>query len=239
LAATATCAQGNNKNVNGLNKKALGGIFGLVLTIAFSVLFPAWTFDYQEAWVLISVLFVSLLGITLYLMKNDQRLLERRLRAGPSAETRKSQKIGQLFGAIAFVATFVLAGLDHRFAWSSVSVAFVIGGEVLVVVGLLIVLLVFRQNTFTSATVEIADEQRVVSSGPYSTVRHPMYIGVLIMMFGIPLALGSWWGTVTIVPMAFVIVRRVCDEEELLIRDLAGYRQYRDHVRYRLVPFVW
>ena len=103
----------------------------------------------------------------------------------------------------------------------------------------LIVFLVFRENTFTSATIEIAAEQRVVSSGPYSTVRHPMYIGALIMMFGIPLALGSWWGMATIVPMTLVIVRRVRDEEELLIRDFAGYREYRDRVRFRLVPFVW
>jgi protein-S-isoprenylcysteine O-methyltransferase Ste14 len=235
----STCAWRNNSNVNGLNKKALSGVFGFVLTIAFSVLFPAWTFDYWEAWVLISVFFVSLLGITLYLMENDQRLLERRLNAGPSAETQKSQKIGQLLGAIAFVATFVVAGLDHRFGWSSVPAPVVISGDVLVVVGMVIVFLVFRENTFTSATVEIAAEQHVVSSGPYSTVRHPMYIGVLIMMLGIPLALGSWWGTVTIVAMTWLIVRRVRDEEELMTRGLAGYREYRHQVRYRLLPFVW
>lgn len=221
------------------NKKALSGVFGFVLTIAFSVLFPAWSFDYWEAWVLIPVLFVSLLGITIYLMKNDQRLLERRLKAGPGAETRKSQKLGQLFGAIAFVATFVVAGVDHRFAWSSVPALAVISGDLLVVVGLLTVFLVFRENTFTSATVEIAAEQHVVSSGPYSTVRHPMYVGALIMMLGIPLALGSWWATVTIVPMTLVIVRRVRDEEELLTRSLAAYREYRHQVRYRLLPFVW
>ena len=105
--------------------------------------------------------------------------------------------------------------------------------------GLLIVFFVFRENTFTSATVEIAVEQHVVSSGPYSTVRHPMYIGVLIMMFGVPLALGSWWGTLTIVPMTLVIVQRVRDEEELLTRGLAGYQEYRHQVRYRLLPLVW
>lgn len=222
-----------------LNKKALSGLFGFALTIALCVFFPAWTFEYSEAWVLISVLFVSLLGITLYLMKNDPSLLERRLNAGPGAETQTSQKVGQVFGALAFVATFIVAGLDHRLAWSSVPTPVVISGDVLVVVGLLIVALVFRENTFTSATVEIAVEQHLVSSGPYSKVRHPMYIGVLIMMFGVPLALGSWWGTVTIVPMTLVIVKRVRDEEELLTRDLAGYREYRHQVRYRLLPLVW
>jgi protein-S-isoprenylcysteine O-methyltransferase Ste14 len=202
-------------------------------------LLPAWAVDYWQAWVLISVLFVSLLGITLYLMRNDQGLLERRMRSGPAAERQQSQKVGQLFGAIAFVATFVVPALDHRFVWSAVPAPVVISGDALVIMGSLIVFLVFRENTFTSATIEIAAEQRVVSSGPYSTVRHPMYIGALIMMFGIPLALGSWWGMATIVPMTLVIVRRVRDEEELLIRDFAGYREYRDRVRFRLVPFVW
>ena len=116
------------------------------------------------------------------------------MHAGPSAETQQSQKVGQVFGAIVFVATFVVPALDHRFAWSAVPAAVVISGDALVIMGLLIVFLVFRENTFTSATIEIATEQRLVSSGPYSTVRHPMYIGVLIMMLGIPLALGSWWG---------------------------------------------
>jgi protein-S-isoprenylcysteine O-methyltransferase Ste14 len=225
--------------VTNVNKRALSGVFGFVLTITSCVLLPAWSVDYWQAWVLLSVLFVSLLGITLYLMRNDQRLLERRMHAGPSAERQQSQKVGQLFGAIAFVAALVVPALDHRFAWSAVPAPVVISGDALVIMGLLTVFLVFRENTFTSATIEIAAEQRVVSSGPYSMVRHPMYIGVLIMMFGIPLALGSWWGMATIVPMTWVIVRRVGDEEELLIHDLAGYREYRDRVRYRLVPFVW
>jgi protein-S-isoprenylcysteine O-methyltransferase Ste14 len=225
--------------VTDLNEKALSGVFGLVLTIALCVLFPAWTFDYWQAWLLISILFVSLLGITLYLMKNDRRLLERRLHGGPGAETQQSQKIGQLFGALAFVATFVVPALDHRFAWSSVPTTVVMIGEILVIVGLLIVFLVFRENTFTSATIEVAAKQSVVSSGPYSMVRHPMYVGALIMIFGIPPALGSWWGTAMIVPMTLVIVRRVRDEEELLTRELTGYPEYRNHVRYRLLPFVW
>lgn len=203
------------------------------------VLLPAWTVDYWQAWVLISVLFISLLGITLHLMRNDQRLLERRLHAGPNAERQQSQKVGQLFGAVAFIATFVVPGIDHRFAWSTVPAPVVLSGDALVIIGLLIVFLVFKENTFTSATVEVAADQRIVSSGPYSTVRHPMYIGALILTLGIPLALASWWGMATIVPMTLVIVRRVCDEEELLSRELAGYREYRHRVRYRLVPFVW
>jgi protein-S-isoprenylcysteine O-methyltransferase Ste14 len=196
-------------------------------------------FRLLQAWVLLSVVFVSLLAITLYLMKNDRPLFERRLRVWPTAETQRGQKIGQLFGAVAFVATLIIPALDHRFAWSSVPALIVISGDVLVIVGLLIVFLVFRENTFTSATIELAAEQHVVCIGPYSAVRHPMYVGALIMILGIPLALGSWWGTGTIVPMTLVIVRRVRDEEELLTGDLRGYREYRDRVRYRLLPLVW
>ena len=222
-----------------LRRMSTAALDGLLDPLASSLDPSALRQIYWQDWVLLSVLSVSLVGITLYLMKNDERLLERRLHAGPRAETQRSQKIGQLFAAIAFIVTFVVPALDHRFAWSSAPTAVVISGEVLVVTGLLIVFLVFRENTFTSATIEIAAEQHVVSSGPYSKVRHPMYAGALIMILGVPLALGSWWGTATIVPMTFMVMRRVRDEEELLTRDLTGYREYRDRVPYRLVPLFW
>jgi protein-S-isoprenylcysteine O-methyltransferase Ste14 len=228
-----------NENVKDLNKKALIGLLRLLLTIAACIFLPAWTLRYWQAWVLLSVLFGSLLVITLYLMKNDPRLLERRVHAGPGAEKQRSQQIGQLFGAIAFIAAFLVPAIDHRFAWSSFPALVAIGGDFLVALGLLIVFFVFKENTFTSAIIEIAAEQRLVSTGPYSTVRHPMYAGALIMMLGVSPALGSWWGLSAIVPMASVIVRRVREEEELLTRNLAGYREYRNQVHYRLLPFVW
>ena len=222
-----------------LNKKALVGLLRLLLTIAVCIFLPAWTLKYWQAWVLLSVMLVSFLAITLYLMENDPRLLERRVHAGPGAEKQKSQQIGQAFGAIAFIAVFLVSALDHRFAWSSVPPLAAIGGDFLVMLGLLVVFFVFKENTFTSAIIEVAAEQRLISTGPYSTVRHPMYSGALIMMLGVPPALGSWWGLSAVVPMVLVIVRRVRDEEELLERNLAGYREYRNQVRYRLLPFVW
>jgi len=228
-----------NENVKDLNKKALIGLLRFLLIIAVCVFLPAWTLEYWQAWLLLSVMFGSLLVITLYLMKNDPRLLERRLHAGPGAEKQRSQQIGQLFGAMAFIAAFLIPAIDHRFAWSSVPALVAIGGDFLVVLGLLIVFFVFKENTFISAIIEIADEQRLVSTGPYSTVRHPMYVGALITMLGVPPALGSWWGLSAIVPMASVIVQRVRDEEELLTRNLRGYREYRNQVCYRLLPFVW
>jgi protein-S-isoprenylcysteine O-methyltransferase Ste14 len=225
--------------VKDLNKKALVGLLRLLLTIAVCIFLPAWTLKYWQAWALLSVMLVSFLAITLYLMENDPRLLERRVHAGPGAEKQKSQQIGQAIGAIAFIAVFLVSALDHRFAWSSVPPLAAIGGDFLVMLGLLVVFFVFKENTFTSAIIEVAAEQRLISTGPYSTVHHPMYSGALIMMLGVPPALGSWWGLSAVVPMVLVIVRRVRDEEELLERNLAGYREYRNQVRYRLLPFVW
>ena len=227
------------KNVTDLNRKAYSGLLRLTFTIALCIFLPAGTVHYWQGWVLLFVLFVSFLAITVYLMKNDPQLLERRIHAGPADERYRSQRIGQFFGMLAFIATFVVPGLDHRLGWSSVPAVAAVGGDVVVVLGLLIVFFVFKENSFTSATVEVMPEQQVVSTGPYSVVRHPMYIGALIMVLGVPLALGSWWGLATFVPMALVIIRRVRDEEEILVRDLVGYREYRSQVRYRLLPFVW
>jgi protein-S-isoprenylcysteine O-methyltransferase Ste14 len=114
-----------------------------------------------------------------------------------------------------------------------------VAGDVLVVLGLLIVFFVFKENTFTSAIIEVGTEQKVISTGPYALVRHPMYIGGLVMLLGVPLALGSWWGLFTIIPITIVIVWRLLDEEKFLIKTLSDYSEYRNKVRYRLVPFIW
>jgi protein-S-isoprenylcysteine O-methyltransferase Ste14 len=140
---------------------------------------------------------------------------------------------------IDFVAVMLVPAFDRRFAWSAVPSYVVVAGDLLVVLGFLIVFLVFRENTFTSAIIELSTEQKVISTGPYALVRHPMYIGALIMLVGVPLALGSWWGLLTVVAMTLVIVWRLLDEERFLAKNLAGYSEYQSAVRYRLLPFVW
>jgi protein-S-isoprenylcysteine O-methyltransferase Ste14 len=102
-----------------------------------------------------------------------------------------------------------------------------------------VVFLTFKENTFTSAVIEVTSEQRIVSTGPYAIVRHPMYIGALILLAGTPIALGSWWGLLTVIPIKLVIVWRLLDEEKFLLKNLPGYLQYQQKVRYRLVPFIW
>jgi protein-S-isoprenylcysteine O-methyltransferase Ste14 len=222
-----------------LNKKAFGGLLGFLISLAVLLFLPAWTLDYWQAWFFLSVFSMSVLAITLYLMKKDPKLLERRVNAGPGAEKEKKQKIIQSIAAIAFIAIFIFAGIDHRFAWSTVPTYIILAGDALIALGLLLIFFVFRENTFTSAVIEVDTDQKVVSTGPYAIVRHPMYIGAFVMLLGVPLALGSWWGLLTVIPIMFVIVWRLLDEEKFLAKNLPGYSAYRDKVRYRLLPFIW
>ncbi len=187
----------------------------------------------------LAVFSASALAITAYLMRKDPKLLERRVRGGPFAEKEMGQKITQFVASISFVAVFVLSGLDHRFHWSTIAPGVVLAGDALVAVGLLIVFLVFRENTFASATIAVDADQRAVSTGPYAFVRHPMYVGGIVMLVGKPLALGSWWGLFAIVPITLAILWRLLDEERFFAESLPGYAEYRETVRYRLVPFLW
>jgi protein-S-isoprenylcysteine O-methyltransferase Ste14 len=222
-----------------LNKKALGGLLFLVICLAVLLFLPAWTLDYWQAWTFLAVFTASVLAITLYLIKKDPKLLERRVNAGPGAEKEKSQKIIQFVAQIAFIAVLVFPSIDHRFQWSTMPLYIAVAGDVLVALGLLIVFFVFKENTFTSSIIEVGTEQKVISTGPYAFVRHPMYIGALVMLLGVPLALGSWWGLFTIVPITIVIVWRLLDEEQFLVKTLPDYSEYRNKVKYRLVPFIW
>ncbi len=200
---------------------------------------PAWTLDFWQAWVYLFVFTASSALITVYLWKHDPKLLERRVQAGPHAENEKSQRIIQVFASLAFIGILVVPSLDHRYLWSRAPLFVVIAGEVLVALGFLAVFLVYKENSFTSATIEVAVDQKVISTGPYAIVRHPMYAGALVMLFGTPLALASWWGTLMIVPMTFVIVVRLLNEETFLKKNLPGYTEYCRRVRFRLVPWFW
>ncbi len=222
-----------------LNKRAFGGLLGLVICMAGLLFLPAWTLYYWQAWIFLIVFSGVVLAITIYLMKRDPELLERRINAGPAAEKEKSQKIIQFLARMGFIAILVFSALDHRFAWSAPPPRVVVAGDILVALGLLIVFLVFKENTFTSAIIEVGANQKVISTGPYSLVRHPMYLGALIMLLGVPLALGSWWGLLTIIPMTVVLVWRLRDEEQFLVKNLPGYSEYRNKAKYRLVPFIW
>jgi protein-S-isoprenylcysteine O-methyltransferase Ste14 len=211
----------------------------LVLTLGVVLFAPAWTLDFPLAWIYLAVFTASAAFITVYLAKHDPALLERRVRAGPRAEAAPLQKALQALAALTFVGLFLVASLDHRFSWSHMPLAVSVAGDVAVVLGFLIVFAVFRVNTYTAATIEVAAAQSVVSAGPYAVVRHPMYVGALILLAGTPLALGTWWPLVLLVPMTAVIVTRLLDEEAYLAVHLPAYQEYRKAVRFRLLPLIW
>jgi len=225
--------------MTGLNIRAIGWLLVLLVVMGAVLFVSAWTFNYWQAWVFLSVFGLSSLAVTVYLMKNDPKLLERRMHGGPTAEKELSQKIIMSAASIGFAAILIVPALDHRWHWSAVPPYAVIAGNILIVLGWTIILFVFRENTFTSATIEVVADQRVVSTGPYAVVRHPMYSGSLLYFLGIPIALGSWWGLLVGILMMPVFALRLFDEEKLLARNLPGYSEYMDRVKYRLVPFVW
>ena len=223
-----------------VNLKAFAGSLALLVITAAVIFISAWTFDYWQAWLFLVVFFGSAFAITIYLMKKDPRLLERRISAGPLNEKEASQRIIQSLAQAAFLLVIIFPALDYRFRWSAAQPAYVNGiGDVLIAVGFYIVFLTFKENTHASALVEVEADQKVVSTGPYALVRHPMYIGALVLLIGMPLALGSLWGVLTIIPITAVIVWRLLDEERFLAKNLPGYAEYENKVKYRLVPYLW
>ncbi|MEO6795357.1 MAG: isoprenylcysteine carboxylmethyltransferase family protein [Mycobacterium sp.] len=200
---------------------------------------PAGTLDYWQAWAFLAVFTATTLIPSLYLLRTNPAALERRMRAGPLAETRPLQRVAITAIFICFPAMFALSALDHRFGWSTVPAPVCLLGDVLVAIGLGVAMLVIIQNGYAAANVTVEAGQTLVSTGLYGLVRHPMYVGNIILMLGIPPALGSYWGLVFVIPGLIVLVLRIRDEEHLLTTELAGYREYTQQVRYRLLPHVW
>lgn len=222
-----------------LNLLAAAGLLGLVAVLGVVLFVSAGKTQNWQAWVYLATFFAVTGGITLDLARRDPGLLSRRVRAGPVAETDPRQRVIQSLAQVAFLAMFVLPGLDRRFGWSSVPVGIVALGEALVVGGLLGVFLVFRANSFTSATIEVAEAQPLITTGPYGLVRHPMYSAALVFLLGTPLALASWWGLLALGPMVLVIGWRAIEEERVLARELPGYVAYSARTRWRLLPGVF
>jgi len=222
-----------------LQRKAFRGLLILFLVMAALLFLTAGTIRYWQAWVYLAVFFGASFLITLYLAKHDPALLKRRLRGGPWAEKEQTQKIIMAFTSIGFLALIVTPALDFRFGWSAVPLPIVAAGNALVVIGYAIIFLVYKENTFTSATIEVAKDQRVISTGPYALVRHPMYAGGLLYLLGTPLALGSWWGLAAFAATLPFLIWRLVDEEAFLVKNLPGYAEYREKVRFRLMPGVW
>jgi len=208
-------------------------VFGLILFT------PAGSFDYWQAWAYWAVFSAAVLFITLYFFLTDPKLIENRLRGGPTAEKERSQKIIQAFSSIFFILLILLPGIDHRFGWSEVPVPLVLTGDIFIALGFFIVFLTFRENRYASSIIIVDAGQRVIASGPYEIVRHPMYAGAILVILFTPIALGSVLTLPVVVPLCAGIVWRLLDEEKFLSVHLTGYDEYCLKTRYHLIPNIW
>jgi protein-S-isoprenylcysteine O-methyltransferase Ste14 len=200
---------------------------------------PAGTFNYWQAWVFIAVFMVTISVFGLYFSIKDPELMERRKKAGPGAEQSTLQKIVATIALTSLFAVFVVCGLDHRFGWSHMPPVVSWVGDGLEVFSFIMFYWVFKENSFGGSSIRVEENQKVISTGPYAIVRHPMYVGTIVMVIGIALGLGSWWALLFLVIQMFVLPIRILDEERLLKKDLPGYTEYAQKVRYRLVPYLW
>ncbi len=218
-------------------KKMVIQRFLIVIVILAAMFFlPAWTFAYWEAWLYMAILIIPMFFVGSYLLKNDPDLLERRMRM---REKRAEQKLIIQLSYPLFLLAYLLPGFDHRLGWSNVPPAVVIIADSLVFLGYGLVFLVFRENRYASRIVEVDQEQEVISSGPCAIVRHPMYVGTLLMYCLSPLALGSYWAVIPAVLIIPFIIARILTEEATLAKELKGYPEYMQKVKYRLIPGIW
>lgn len=206
--------------------------------IALALFLSAGTIDYWRAWAYLGVSSASSVALILFISK-DPILLESRTKAGPTAEKRTIQKIIVLCLGPPAIAAFVVPGLDHRFGWSNVPSWLSILGDLLIIVAMWIVFRVFKENSFGSATVEVAEGQKVISTGPYAIVRNPMYAGAAVYFIGMSFALGSYWGLIASVLTILGLVWRLFDEEKFLVGSLPGYAEYCAKVRWHLIPGIF
>jgi protein-S-isoprenylcysteine O-methyltransferase Ste14 len=209
------------------------GAFVLLLFV------PAGTLNWWQGWIFIAVFTLATLVPSVYLARRDPDALKRRMKAGPTNETRPVQRVVIAVCFLLIPGMLVIAGLDHRFGWSMVPVPIVILGDVLVAAGLVLAQWVVIQNSYAAATITVEREQPLVDTGLYGMVRHPLYVGALIMMVGSPLALGSLWALVVLVPGFVALAVRIVDEEQMLTEQLPRYDEYTQKVPYRLLPHVW
>lgn len=209
----------------------------MIILLMFAMVFlSAGTFDYWEAWVYLSIFLIPIFISAFYWLKKDPELLERRMRR---KEKETAQKLIMKITYFHLLLAILLPGFDKRFGWSNVPVEWIIIADILVLLGYGMVFLVLRENRYACHTIEVEQEQKVVGSGLYAIVRHPMYLGVSLMYILTPLSLGSYWAMIPSIVMIPVLVARIRNEESILIKELEGYQEYMQKTRYRLIPGIW
>ena len=207
-----------------------------VLLVAILLFLPAGSFAYWNAWLLIGVLFVPMLGAGIVLMIKNPELLKMRLNA---KEKEKQQKKVIAFSGIMFIAGFILAGLGYRFHWFVLPKTVCIAAAIVFVIAYALYAEVLRENTYLSRTIEVQENQKVIDTGLYGIVRHPMYAVTILLFLAIPLLLGSIFSFGIFCVYPFILKKRIENEEKVLTKELAGYDAYKKKVKYRIIPFVW
>ena len=209
--------------------------FGIIF-VGLLLFFPAGTFNYFNAWLFMSLLFIPMFILGIFLFIKSPELLEKRLNA---KEKEKTQKGVVGFSAILFLASFLIAGFDYRFDWSVIPMWCVILASVILLVSYGMYAEVMRENIYLSRTIEVQENQKVIDTGLYGIIRHPMYAVTIWLFLAIPIVLGSWWALLCMAPYPFLIAIRILNEEKVLENNLSGYKEYKAKVKYRLVPFIW
>jgi protein-S-isoprenylcysteine O-methyltransferase Ste14 len=229
----------NDVKANTLDHQAWLRTALFVFAMAAMLFVPAGSLDFWQGWIFGLVFVAATTAISIYFLKHDPKLVERRMRAGPLAEDRVSQKIIMAITLLGFVLALVLPGLDHRWHWSAVPPWLVLAANGGVALAFIIFFIVLKQNRYAASTIRVEAGQPVVSTGVYSIVRHPMYSGALLLLILTPLALGSFWAMLLIVPLVPVLLWRLLDEEYFLKQNLPGYIDYCRTTRFRLIPRIW
>lgn len=206
--------------------------------VMFTLLFflPAGTWRYWQAWMYIGILIIPMFFVLAYFMKHDPALLERRMKM--REERKEQRRIIQVSG-LTFVLAYILPGFDIRYGWSDMPAWVSIAAGVVLFLSYMLVFRTMQVNSFLSRVIEVAQGQKVIDTDVYGIVRHPMYVGMIVLYVISPVVLGSWWAVIPALAIIPVIVFRILDEEKALEKDLPGYVEYKQKVRYRLIPFVW
>lgn len=207
-----------------------------VILVGMLVFVPAGTLSYYNGWLLMAVLFVPMFGAGIVMMFKNPELLKKRLDA---KEKRGEQALVVKLSGLMFLAGFIVAGLNFRFEWYMVPRGVSVGAAVVFLIAYLLYAEVLRENTYLSRTIEVQEGQKVIDTGLYGIVRHPMYSVTLLLFLAMPLILGSVYAFVVFLAYPFIIAARIRNEEELLEEELAGYKDYKQKVKYRMIPFVW
>ncbi|MBR3302547.1 MAG: isoprenylcysteine carboxylmethyltransferase family protein [Firmicutes bacterium] len=210
-------------------------VCGVVL-IGVLLFLPAWDIKWRNGWILMAILFVPMFFAGIVMYKKAPDLLRSRLKA---KETQSEQKDVISYSGIMFLAAFVLAGLNHHFGWTTLPAWIVWAGVVIFLLAYCLFGEVLRENRYLSRTIEVREDQEVVSTGLYGVVRHPMYTATVLLFLAMPLVLGSWPSFIIMLAYIPIIVKRIKNEEQVLEEELKGYKDYIEKVRYRLIPYIW